>query len=174
MKTPLRQISCFAMLLWSVGAAGCGERIAAENAQQRAERPLAGPREIYRELEQQPEPEGFPSAAPPETTAGVDGYQPQHEVRVRAAVLGKQLIPLDDNRTGVVLQLQPGGDFLNVLIGTTDFVQEQDIDVGVTHTVDVIGSVVERENGRLMLARQLTLGDRTVKLRNAQGRPLWR
>ena len=99
-----------------------------------------------------------------------------NEITIRGAVLGKQHVRLEGGHTGVIVELQPGGDFIDVLIGTTRFNESHDVDVGIADRVMVSGPIIDTdvtESGRLMLARELIWNDRTIELRDDDGKPLW-
>ena len=99
-----------------------------------------------------------------------------NEITIRGAVLGKQHVRLEDGHTGIIVELQPGGDFIDVLIGTTRFNEAHDVNVGIADRIMVSGPIVNvdvTESGRLMLARELVWKDRTIKLRDEDGKPLW-
>jgi len=127
------------------------------------------------------DPEGQSDAEVVETAvfrfdqpAPVGTFDSRNDVTIRGAVLGKKHVKLEGDHTGIVVELQPGGDFIDVLIGTTRFNHEHDVNVDIADRILVTGPVVRTEHGRLMLARELAWNDRTIKLRDADGEALWR
>ena len=96
------------------------------------------------------------------------------ELTLRGPVLGKKYVDLEGEHTGIVVELQPGGDFIDVLIGTTRHNEDHGIDVGIADRIVVTGHVVELADGsRMLLARELNWRDETYQLRDENGKPLW-
>ena len=101
-------------------------------------------------------------------------YDPENEITLRGAVTGKRFISLEGDHTAELVRIQPGGDFVEVLIGTTKFLFREDVDVGITDQILVTGSLTELDGRRVLLARELLWSDRELILRDDDGWPLWR
>jgi hypothetical protein len=101
-------------------------------------------------------------------------YDPENEITIRGSVLGKRYINLEGDHTAEVVRLQPGGDFIDVMIGTTKHLFRHDVDVGITDQILVTGSLVDVNGRRMLLARELLWSDRELVLREKDGWPLWR
>lgn len=105
-------------------------------------------------------------------------FAPRNRMTIRGAVLGKRYVKLGDGHTGVIVELQPGGDFVDVLIGTTRFNEHHDINVGIADRIMVTGPMVvvdsqQLESRRLLLANEIVWRDHTIRLRDDDGVPLW-
>lgn len=101
-------------------------------------------------------------------------YDPENEITIRGPVLGKRYVNLEGDHTGEVVRLQPGGDFIDVMIGTTKHLFRHDVDVGITDHILVTGSLVNVNGRRMLLARELLWSDHELVLREKDGWPLWR
>ena len=101
-------------------------------------------------------------------------YDPATEITIRDVVLGKRYVRLDGDHTGVIVKLQPGGDFIDVLAGTTKYMFNSDFDLQITDKLMVTGSRIVVNGRPLLLAKTLYLGDREILLRDKDNYPLWR
>ena len=100
-------------------------------------------------------------------------YDPRSEMTVRDVVLGKRFVKPADGHTGVVVTLQPGGDYIDALVGTTQFLTDHGMDIGIADPLMVTGAVVRLENRPVLLAREVVSRGQTLRLREEDGRPLW-
>jgi hypothetical protein len=100
-------------------------------------------------------------------------YDRNDEVTLRGPVLGKHFKKLPGDHTGVVVELQPGGNFIDVLIGTTESHIQSDVHVEMTDPIVVKGVIIDLPGRDLLLARELLWRDRALLLRDSDGWPLW-
>jgi hypothetical protein len=101
-------------------------------------------------------------------------YDPSTEITIRDVVLGKHYVKLDDDHTGVVVRLQPGGNFIDVLVGTTQFLFKDDVDIEIAMPLMVTGSRIMVNGKPMLLAKTLFLRNREIRLRDDDNYPLWR
>jgi hypothetical protein len=100
-------------------------------------------------------------------------YDPRSEMTIRDVVLGKRHVKLADGHTGVVVTLQPGGEYIDALVGTTRFLADHEIDVGIADPLMVSGALVRLKNRPMLLAREVVWRGKTLRLRDDDGSPLW-
>jgi len=74
---------------------------------------------------------------------------------------------------GVHLVLKTGGRRLDVYVAPWWFVEQNQIEIEAGAQAVVLGSRLRLPMGTLLLAREITIGATTYKLRDAMGRPLW-
>jgi hypothetical protein len=61
-----------------------------------------------------------------------------------------------------------------VYLGPTAYVREQQIELAIDDTIQVIGARTTMRDGKAILVRELRKGNQSWFLRDAQGRPWWR
>lgn len=76
--------------------------------------------------------------------------------------------------TGIHLQLQTGGDTLTVHLGPGWYFKQQSFAPQVNDSLTVRGSHVTVEGAPVLIAAEVLHGTRSLRLRDAQGRPVWR
>jgi hypothetical protein len=74
---------------------------------------------------------------------------------------------------GVHLVLKTGQRKLDVYLGPWWFVERNEITIAQGAQVVILGARVRLPMGNVLLAREVTVGLTTFKLRDAMGRPLW-
>lgn len=130
-----------------------------------------------------PGPVGIPVASsPPGIITAASGsvndidlrYNAATEITIRDVVLGKKYVQLDEHHTGVIVELQPGGDFIDVLVGTTKYLFQADVDLHVSDPLMVTGSRIIVNGRPMLLAKTLFLRNREIPLRDEDNYPLWR
>jgi len=62
---------------------------------------------------------------------------------------------------------------VDVGLGPTQFLTDQKLELKKGDKVEVIGAKAHTQKGEVFVARQITSGDKTVTLRDAQGVPAW-
>ena len=108
-------------------------------------------------------------------TADLDlRYNPATEMTIRDVVLGMRYVRLDDDHTGVIVRLQPGATFIDVLVGTTKSLFAADVDLEITDKLMVTGSRIVVNGRPMILAKTLFLRDREIILRDEDNYPLYR
>lgn len=75
---------------------------------------------------------------------------------------------------GMHVQLQTNGDTLAVHLGPRWYLEEQSFAPQVDDTLAVRGSRVTMRGAPALIAAEVHHGDRTLVLRDAEGRPVWR
>ena len=74
---------------------------------------------------------------------------------------------------GLHLTLNTGTDSIEVHLGPVAFLNEKNITIDKGDMLKVLGSRVTLDGRKVLIAREITKGDRTVTLRDESGRPLW-
>lgn len=100
-------------------------------------------------------------------------YDRSTEMTIRGPVLGKKFIRLDEDSTAEIVELQPGGDFIDVMLGTTKFMYHHDIELGIADQIMVTGSRITVNDRPMLLAREVTFGSSVYRLRYEDGWPRW-
>jgi hypothetical protein len=75
---------------------------------------------------------------------------------------------------GTHIVLKTDKESIPVRLGPSAFLEEQKLEIAKGDELEVIGSRVTIGSENVVLAREITRGGKTVKLRDASGRPLWR
>jgi hypothetical protein len=101
-------------------------------------------------------------------------YDPGNEITIRGPVLGKRFLRLEGGHTAEIVELMPGENFIDVMLGTSEFFHANNINVGIPDPIMVRGSVVRLEGRDMLLARELTWRGTTYQVRDERGWPLWR
>ena len=83
------------------------------------------------------------------------------------------ITPMPGMRPGVQLQLKITKGLIPVQLGPLWYLENQDIDLKPDDSVQVTGSRVFCVNQDVLMATEVRRGDKTIKLRDAKGRPLW-
>jgi hypothetical protein len=82
--------------------------------------------------------------------------------------------PIPGMSEGVRLQLKTAkGDILYVHLGPRWYLENQDIDLQPQDAIAVTGSKIHCEGESVVAAAEVRKGDQVIKLRDANGRPLW-
>lgn len=74
---------------------------------------------------------------------------------------------------GLHLTLKTGTESIEVHLGPIAFLKEKNVGIEKGDTLKVLGSRVTLDGTPVLVAREITKGDRTVTLRDESGRPLW-
>jgi hypothetical protein len=74
---------------------------------------------------------------------------------------------------GTHLKFKSGNELLEVHLGPTAFLQEQQAVFAKGDALDIVGSRVVIDNEPVVLAKEIKKSGRTWTLRDASGRPLW-
>jgi hypothetical protein len=107
---------------------------------------------------------------------GMMRYDPATEVTVTGTV--EEVKELDcaecpRGTQGTHITLQTSDQSLDVHLGPTSYLADQEFTVGKNDRIEVTGSKIKEEDAEVILARQVKKGDQTVTLRDAQGVPAW-
>jgi hypothetical protein len=74
---------------------------------------------------------------------------------------------------GTHLVLSVGSDRLEVMVGPSGWLSEQGMTIEKGDDLEVKGARLDRRGTTVMVAQELSKGDRTVTLRDADGTPRW-
>lgn len=75
---------------------------------------------------------------------------------------------------GMHVMLKTDKETFEVHLGPVSYLKEQKVDLAKGDTIEVSGARMTMEGRRVIVAREITKGDRTWTLRDADGRPRWR
>lgn len=120
-----------------------------------------------------------PATAPEVTNARpVDpytaDYKPGSVVTIRGPVVGFKRIALSHDRTGLFARVSVGGEFPDVYLGPEPWLIDHNFLPEITSVISATGSMVSTANGPPMLiARDATMGDTRVAIREEDGTPLY-
>lgn len=74
---------------------------------------------------------------------------------------------------GVHLLVKTDGEKISVHLGPSWFIENQDIEIQPTDTVEVTGSRIKLEGKDVIIASKITKGDQSLFLRDRRGAPIW-
>lgn len=104
---------------------------------------------------------------------GARNYDPRAEVRVKGVVQEVQQLTRGRCCTGTHLVLKTDTDAFDVHVGPSSYVQQSQFSFANGDEVEVLGSKVTMAGKETLLAREITKGEKTLVLRDAQGIPMW-
>ena len=99
------------------------------------------------------------------------GYDTSKETRLDGKVEAVTEIPGGRRGGGLHVTLAVGKDKWDVHLGPQDFVRSIGLDPAKGDPWSVTGSADEKQ--KIIVAREVREGDKTYRLRDAQGFPLW-
>jgi hypothetical protein len=99
-------------------------------------------------------------------------YDPATVVTVQGALVDKENVDLDGDAQTVLIELSSAGGFITAVLAPENFLNRR-VSLGVTDQVEVTGSRVMLGGRRVIVARSIRKGSKTVGLREESGRPLW-
>jgi hypothetical protein len=101
-------------------------------------------------------------------------YDPDTVTTVRGIATAVTVVPARGGRTGGMhLTLESAGQAVEVHLGPAWFLRGEGIEVASGDAVEVTGSLVDSDGQSFLVARELKKGEKVVKLRDAQGVPVW-
>lgn len=104
-------------------------------------------------------------------------YNPQTVTTVKGQVERLQAIDMGRGGRGMTLQevfLKTDQGSLRVHLGPSWYLDEQKFTVKAGDTLEATGSKVTLNNQPAIIAREVKVNDKTLKLRDDQGVPVWR
>jgi hypothetical protein len=121
---------------------------------------------------------GVAAQTPPAGPAAPGGYDVKTEVTLEGTVEAVETVTGmmargRHARGGMHLTLKTDAETLQVHLGPIAYLAEKGVAVAKGDTLEVVGSRVTMDGGPVVIARQITKGDRTWTFRDASGRPLW-
>ncbi len=102
---------------------------------------------------------------------GFGPYNTASETTVTGTVQAVQQHPGKRGGVGIHLLLKTNDSTLDVHVGPSWYLDKQGVTFAEGDAVEVTGSMLKTNDG--ILAREIKKGDKTLSLRNADGRPLW-
>jgi hypothetical protein len=100
-------------------------------------------------------------------------FDPGTVTTVEGEIADVQRIPRGRNGEGVHLTLASGTEKLAVHLGPSFFVDRQDLKLASGDRIEVKGSRVVLDGAPVLIAQEITRGDESMVLRDANGVPLW-
>lgn len=100
-------------------------------------------------------------------------YDPETETTLEGTVTEVTTTTGTRGMTGVHVTLATEGDTIVVHLGPATFLEQNHFTVAKGDVLEVTGSVTTMGNDDVLLARLVTKGDTTVRLRDETGKPLW-
>jgi hypothetical protein len=74
---------------------------------------------------------------------------------------------------GLHVTVESGGRSVNVHVGPTWFLDDEGFKVAKGDTLEVTGSLVDTNGAKALIAREVKVGGKSLKLRDEQGIPVW-
>ena len=105
---------------------------------------------------------------------GPSHYNPATVETGTGTVTQVQRITGKGRNAGVHFMLKTDAGTLPVHLGPSQYVDKQAVKIGMNDTVTVRGSRVTMNGAPAIIAAEVTKGDKTLKLRDEKGLPLWR
>jgi hypothetical protein len=111
----------------------------------------------------------------PACPSGVPRYDRATETTIVGTVERIESLDCCGHRAGAGTHLvvQAGVESIEVHLGPSSFIAEREIELAPGDVLEILGSRVLCGEEQVLLARQVRKGDRTLTLRDAQGRPEW-
>lgn len=104
---------------------------------------------------------------------GMPYYDPATETTVKGTVEEVKQHEMMMGWMGTHLALKSGNETFDVHLGPSGFLQDEGVSFARGDEIEVIGSKVKMGETNALLARQIKQRDKTLTLRDEQGRPLW-
>ena len=101
-------------------------------------------------------------------------YDTKTVVTLRGEVVSlERITPMNGMSHGIHAVLKTGKDTIAVHLGPAWYIENQDVTVGPKDTIEVKGSRIVFEGKPAIIAAQITKGDESLVLRDANGFPIW-
>lgn len=104
---------------------------------------------------------------------GMPNYDPKTEVTVKGTIEDVQQQQGRHGWMGTHLVMKTDSELLDVHVGPSAYITENQFSFAKGDAIEVIGSKVIIQDKDALLARQVIKGGKTLVLRNAQGIPEW-
>jgi hypothetical protein len=98
-------------------------------------------------------------------------YDPATEVKIKGDVVEIREVAGQWEGTHLVVKTSAGQVLVHV--GPSDFLKEMDMSFAVGDKVEVVGSKAPNTTEEEILAREITVGNNLLTLRDAKGIPIW-
>jgi hypothetical protein len=100
-------------------------------------------------------------------------YDAKTEVTLKGTVEEVKQIPSRGRSTGTHLMLKTSEETIEVHVGPSWFLSQQQVEFAKGNEIEVTGSKVKWNGKDALLAREIKADGKVVTLRNAQGVPEW-
>lgn len=100
-------------------------------------------------------------------------YNPATVETVTGEVVSVDRVAWGRRAQGVHLTLKTGQETLTVHLGPSWFVDQQPVKLAKGDHVEITGSRVDFQGGKVLIAREVKKGGQVLTLRDAQGVPRW-
>jgi len=100
-------------------------------------------------------------------------YDRTTEVTLEGTVEQVMTVPGTHAMSGMHLALKTDSETIHVHLGPEAFVAKQGVTFAKGDRVTVVGSRINGEGFEAILARTVRKGEKTIRLRSDEGRPLW-
>ena len=100
-------------------------------------------------------------------------YDPKTETTVKGTVDEVKQYPGNGNSSGIDLMLKTSEKTIDVRVGPTWFLSQQQIEFTKGNEIEVTGSKTKVNAKDALIAREIKKDGKVVTLRNAQGVPQW-
>ncbi|HSL84546.1 MAG TPA: hypothetical protein VLF66_17365 [Thermoanaerobaculia bacterium] len=104
---------------------------------------------------------------------GTPNYDPATEIRVTGTVKEVEYPDSPKGWQGVHLVLAAGDTLYDVHLEPRSYVEEEGFSFTAGDEIEVLGSQTQCRGEDAFVAREIRSGERTLKLRDGDGRPLW-
>jgi hypothetical protein len=88
-------------------------------------------------------------------------------LQLSGPILGMRFVPLDDDKTGLIIEVHSGGEIPPVFVGDTDFLEQNNVKLDIANFVTVRGRQTKLLGQPLIIAETLKIGDQELNL------PVW-
>jgi hypothetical protein len=105
--------------------------------------------------------------------AGARLYDPDTVTTLRGIAAEVAVVPGRRGSGGLHVTLEGDAKATEVHVGPTWFVQQQGLELAKGDSVEVTGSLVERDGKPVLIARDVKKGAKTFTLRDERGVPMW-
>ena len=100
-------------------------------------------------------------------------YDPKTEITVKGTIQEVKQYPGRGGSTGTHLMLKTSEETIEVHVGPSWFLSQQQIEFAKGNEIEVTGSKVKLYGKDALLAREIKKDGKVITLRNAQGVPEW-
>ena len=104
---------------------------------------------------------------------GMRNYNPATEFTVRGTVQEVNQVNRGQGWGGTHVTLQTERGKLDVHLGPSNFLKEKKFTISKGDQVEVTGSKFQYQGHDALIAREITIGDQKLTLRDAEGIPAW-
>jgi hypothetical protein len=101
-------------------------------------------------------------------------YDPATVTTLSGTATAVEVIPGRRGRSGGLhVTIESGGRRVNVHLGPSWFLDSEGFKIAKGDAVEVTGSLVDSGDAKALIAREVQVGGKSLKLRDEQGTPVW-